>query len=193
VLNFLAYAFLATLVMVQPIIWFQHCLVRKARWYSKAIGLDWSHLRFGRHWLEAGGYACILMVALLAASRWLIFLGIEPSIKDPISRSLDYCGPWWGFVLSLVWGCLIAPPVEETIYRGFLFSSMLAAWGWKWGAVLSGVVFGLMHVYSASGCLTTIAMGIGLAWVYHRTGKLAMAMMTHALVNLIITVWWQVS
>jgi membrane protease YdiL (CAAX protease family) len=76
-----------------------------------------------------------------------------------------------------------APFMEELIFRGFLFNA-LRRYAPVWvAAVVSGVLFGLSHG-SSSAWIPLAASGIVLAYVYHRSGSLTAAMISHAVFNL---------
>jgi membrane protease YdiL (CAAX protease family) len=81
-----------------------------------------------------------------------------------------------------------APFVEEFIFRGFLFNA-LVRYAPVWvAAVVSGALFGYVHIInqsSASAFLPLAASGVVLAYVYQRSGSLTAAIMTHGLFNLI--------
>lgn len=79
---------------------------------------------------------------------------------------------------------IVAPFMEEFVYRGFLFNA-LARYAPVWlAAIVSGVLFGLSHG-SSSAFLPLAASGVVLAYVYQRSGSLTASMLTHALFNLI--------
>ena len=81
---------------------------------------------------------------------------------------------------------LIAPFAEETFFRGFLFPALigrLRVWG---AALVTGLLFGLVHVTSMDTLGLVIpfgAIGIALAWLYYRTGSLWVSIGTHLLIN----------
>ncbi len=77
-----------------------------------------------------------------------------------------------------------APFVEEFVYRGFLFNALLRYLPVWAAALISGALFGLSHG-SPSAALPLAGSGVVLAYVYHRTGSLTAAMVTHATFNLI--------
>jgi membrane protease YdiL (CAAX protease family) len=81
-----------------------------------------------------------------------------------------------------------APFVEEFIFRGFLFNAF-SRYAPVWvAAVLSGAIFGYVHIINQSSnaaFLPLAASGIVLAYVYQRSGSLTAAMIAHGLFNLI--------
>jgi membrane protease YdiL (CAAX protease family) len=77
-----------------------------------------------------------------------------------------------------------APFVEELVFRGFLFNALLRYLPVWAAAIVSGALFGLSHG-SPSAALPLAGSGVVLAYVYHRTGSLTAAMITHATFNLL--------
>ena len=80
-------------------------------------------------------------------------------------------------------GVLVAPLVEETIFRGFLYP-VIARWlGVVAGVLITGTLFGLMHAAQLWGGWGQIALlilvGIVLTWVRARTGTVAASYFVH--------------
>lgn len=86
-------------------------------------------------------------------------------------------------ILFGVLGVLVAPIVEETIFRGFLYP-VIARWlGVAAGVAITGTLFGLMHAAQLWGGWGQIALlimvGIVLTWVRARTGTVAASYFVH--------------
>src|SRR4051812_7089009 len=71
------------------------------------------------------------------------------------------------FDLSLIALVLIPPVVEETLFRGFIFSALSMRIGVLGGAVLSLFIFGLTHG-QANVFIYTFILGIFLCFMYVR-------------------------
>ena len=86
-------------------------------------------------------------------------------------------------VLFAVLGVLVAPLVEETIFRGFLYPVIARHVGVIAGVVITGVLFGLMHAAQLWGAWGQIAVltfvGIVLTWVRARTGTVSASYFVH--------------
>ncbi len=86
-------------------------------------------------------------------------------------------------VLFGMMGVLIAPLVEETIFRGFLYPVIARRWGVATGVAITGTLFGLMHAAQLWGGWGQIALlifvGIVLTWVRARTGTVAASYFVH--------------
>jgi membrane protease YdiL (CAAX protease family) len=86
-------------------------------------------------------------------------------------------------ILFGVLGVLVAPLVEETIFRGFLYP-VIARWlGVAGGVLVTGTLFGLMHAAQLWGGWGQIALlilvGVALTWVRARTGTVAASYFVH--------------
>lgn len=93
--------------------------------------------------------------------------------------------------LSIAAAVLLAPVVEELVFRGVLFQA-LRSWLGVWpGIVVSAALFALAHVelYVLTGDPSIVALGAltmlagWFAWVFHRLGTLTVPMIAHAVFN----------
>ena len=86
-------------------------------------------------------------------------------------------------VLFGVLGVLVAPLVEETIFRGFLYPVIARRLGVAAGIAITGTLFGLMHAAQLWGGWGQIALlilvGVVLTWVRARTGTVAASYFVH--------------
>jgi membrane protease YdiL (CAAX protease family) len=82
-----------------------------------------------------------------------------------------------------VLGVLVAPIVEETIFRGFLYPVIARRLGIVAGVAITGTLFGLMHAAQLWGGWGQIALlilvGVVLTWVRARTGTVAASYFVH--------------
>jgi membrane protease YdiL (CAAX protease family) len=99
-------------------------------------------------------------------------LPIEEMLKAPVS-----------ILLYSTMGVLVAPLVEETIFRGFLYPLIARQLGTIAGIAITGTLFGLMHAAQLWGGWGQIALlifvGIVLTWVRARTGTVAASFFVH--------------
>ena len=86
-------------------------------------------------------------------------------------------------MLFAVLGVLVAPLVEETIFRGFLYPVIARRLGISAGVVITGTLFGLTHAAQLWGGWGQIALlilvGVVLTWVRARTGTVAASYFVH--------------
>jgi len=88
------------------------------------------------------------------------------------------------FIISAVF---IAPVAEEIIFRGIITRDLLNYHSEKGAIVISGLLFGLIHVNPVQVLPATFA-GFFLAWLYIRTNNLGICILLH-FVNNAMAVW----
>jgi hypothetical protein len=84
-------------------------------------------------------------------------------------------------VAIAVLAIVVAPLVEETLFRGFLFPLLRARLGRAGGIALTSLLFALLH--PPVDWLAILVLGAALALAYEITGSLAAPIAAHALNN----------
>ena len=86
-------------------------------------------------------------------------------------------------MLFAVMGVFVAPLVEETIFRGFLYPVIARRLGITMGVLLTGTLFGLLHAAQLWGgwgqIVLLILVGVVLTWVRARTGTVKASYYVH--------------
>jgi membrane protease YdiL (CAAX protease family) len=97
-----------------------------------------------------------------------------------------------GTILSVVFVCIVAPIVEEFVFRGLLFRSIRDRYGAVLGVILSGVAFGLIHIGIDADLEQNLLLqvplalvGMGFAIVYEMRGNLLAPIAAHVTFNVI--------
>ncbi len=125
-----------------------------------------------------------LFVAFLIFS--VIWAGIlDESTKEKILEQLGANEGTSLLLLSAALTCVIAPICEEFLFRGFIFTA-LRNWKGMWpAAIITGLLFGGVHVGSAPVVdLVPLAfLGFGLCLLYRITGSLYPCIAAHSLNN----------
>jgi membrane protease YdiL (CAAX protease family) len=127
-----------------------------------------------------------LPLALLGGALavvWLYFavlaaLGVEPggNIPEEAFDSVPLV------VLVGVLSLAVAPFMEETFFRGFLFGGLRGRWGVFWAALGTGFLFSLAHIDPLL-FIPFTAVGMLFAWGYVYSGSLLASMIAHLLFN----------
>ncbi|MEC4672523.1 MAG: CPBP family intramembrane glutamic endopeptidase, partial [Nitrospirota bacterium] len=78
---------------------------------------------------------------------------------------------------------ILAPVLEELVFRGVLFASLRRRFSANISIILSAIPFALAHGYGTLGSLTIFWSGILWAWAYEKTGSLVPGILAHALNN----------
>lgn len=86
-------------------------------------------------------------------------------------------------VINILLLGLVAPLCEEVFYRAGVTQLLLRTFPNKLAAiVLSALIFSLMH-FEFNGFLLRFLMGLGLAWVFFKTGTIWAGLILHAAYN----------
>jgi uncharacterized protein len=137
----------------------------------------------GVGWVSATGMIVFLLVAFLVLSvAWTeLFNPGKEKLLDQLGTN-DSAAL---LLLSAGLTCVVAPICEELLFRGYVFTA-LRSWHGAWlAAVITGVVFGLVHAGSAPALdLVPLAgLGFGLCLLYWYTGSLYPCIVAHSLNN----------
>ena len=144
--------------------------------------------------LKYGVLACLawIPVHLSIALLWgglLQALGHEMVPQQAVSLFLNALQNDQSLLkfLIMVNVVVMAPWVEELLFRGLLFRWLLGYRSVLASAILSGVFFGVIH--DALTSIVPIAfLGVALAWLYHRTGSLLTSIVFHTVFNAIMMI-----
>lgn len=104
---------------------------------------------------------------------------IEQILHTETEISNNFNRPY--FIIGVV---IIAPILEEIVFRGILLNGLLARYSPKYAIILSAVIFGLIHgkplqIWGA------FIMGLILGWIYFKTQSIGTTILLHSFLNLI--------
>lgn len=123
------------------------------------------------------------MIVAIASAR------VQPPENAPIQELFKNRNTAMLFMAMAV---LIAPLVEETIFRGYLYPLFARTFGMAPGIIITGVLFGAMHGTQLgwSGSLVAILVFVGVVFTYvrARTGTVLASYMLHLGYNSLIAV-----
>ena len=131
------------------------------------------------------GLAIIPPVVLLSMVMTTVTetLGYEPQLQEVFDWLGDDSLAPSTRIFMMVAAVVIAPVVEETLFRGILFPSVLKARPFFFAALLSGFYFALVHFHAPS-FLPLLALSIAFSAGYAATGSILTPIAMHALFNL---------
>jgi len=160
-------------------------------WTIKTIR-HWKWADFG--WISVPLIKIIPKILGVYALTWIInicyalFLyqhGFTPPDTDVYAKLLGQV-TWYTLLLNLALAGILAPLVEETLFRGIIFGSLQAYFG-KWtSAVLSASIFSALH-FQAYGFFPRFMLGMVLVYLYDKYKSLYPAIALHALNNIVAT------
>jgi len=162
-------------------------------WFMRARGADRRMLgvtairgRFLAIGLGLGLVGLVATVLVTAALQSIL------DVEDPAQQSLvDVAGEGsLTTVLVLVAAVLVAPVLEELVFRAVLLPPLVARLGAPLGIVVNGVAFALIHLElvfagrpGLAGLAALAVLGTMLAWSMHRWRSLVVPIATHAAFN----------
>jgi uncharacterized protein len=140
-------------------------------------------LRRTRFWPAVGWAALGLFAFYLFAIVYTA--AVNPDVKQKVTQELGADQGTAGLIAAGLVVIVVAPLAEEFFFRGFFFTALR---GWKglWpAAILTGLVFGAIHLGSAEAVflLPLAFFGFALCLLYHRTGSLYPCMALHCMNN----------
>ncbi|ODA40390.1 type II CAAX endopeptidase family protein [Desulfosporosinus sp. BG] len=152
----------------------------------------WEWADFG--WQAVSLRTILSKVLVLYAITWAINIcyalvllkyGLNPPSTDVYSKLLGQ-STWYTLILNLILAGVLAPLVEETLFRGIVFGGLQAHFG-KWtAAVISAVIFSGLHL-QAYGFFPRFILGIALVYLYNKYRSLYPSVALHALNNIVAT------
>jgi len=139
--------------------------------------------RPGAGWWPAARLIVLLLIAFVVLS--VIWSELVHPGKE---KTLEQLGSNEGaalLVLSAGLTCVVAPICEEFLFRGYIFTALRNWRGTLPAAVITGLLFGGVHVESAPvlDLVPLAALGFGLCLLYRYTGSLYPCMIAHSLNN----------
>ena len=171
------------LVNILVLLWFYFFAWRKKfrllKWsnFDMAIKTHWKEIL----WLVVINILLSLGIVFLLAA--LIFYVSPNFYNDLMSNSqlgsgLDF------LIFSPIAAVMIAPIVEELIFRGVIFKRLEKKWNFWFGVIISSVCFGLIHLELA--IVGAIIFGLSMCFLYAKTKVIEVPIIAHIGHNLII-------
>jgi membrane protease YdiL (CAAX protease family) len=135
-------------------------------------------------WSRAARLVVALLVGfILFSAIWDASLGV--SGKEKVLEQLGTHESAVLLLLSALLTTVAAPIGEEFLFRGFIFKTLMG-WRGPWpAAVITGLLFGAVHLGSAPvvDLVPLAAFGFGLCLLYWRTNSLYPCIVAHSLNN----------
>lgn len=128
---------------------------------------------------------------LLPAMQYLVgllnakvdeFLPAPPWFWELFERIFENRFGFWGAAFKVV---ILAPVIEETLFRGIIMHGLMRNYKSWYAILLSGLMFSIFHLNPWQ-MTYTFFLGLLLGWVMVKTRSLPFAILVHALNNLIV-------
>lgn len=152
-----------------------------------ALMMLWHLFHFGyikwtsAYWTKKNVPILLLCIPFIYTLSWLSNMASEvidlPNLLE--DSFIDMSQSVWG-ILSIA---IVAPVLEECLFRGAIEGHLLKLWGRPWLAILvSAFVFGLVHMNPAQSAFAFV-IGLVLGWLYWRSGSVIPSIIGHILNN----------
>lgn len=144
------------------------------------------HLRFYRPAAPTGLMDTVVFIALIITVCRVVFPGVLAYLLSYIGAAPASSGshsdePLWQMIL---FGVILAPALEELLFRKDLFSLFVKRISMRWTIGLTALIFAAIHGYSLEGFLSCLMAGVLFAILMARTGSLTACVVAHSLCNL---------
>jgi len=145
--------------------------------------------------LALGSRRALALGLLAGAALVLVYFPVvtgllfppEPD-RTPGPVSQMALSPGWQRWLWTSMALLVAPPVEELLFRGALQAGFARSWGWRPAALVTTALFVSLHYSEFRTYLPAAGALVGLSmltlWLRRRSGALGPAVAAHAGYNL---------
>jgi membrane protease YdiL (CAAX protease family) len=123
-----------------------------------------------------------------ATGLWIWSHGGEPALAralgsgDTAATQLSNALSIRGIATSLLLGGIVAPVIEELVFRGLLYPAWAAQWGWIRSALATSALFAVLHPNMYSQFMGSILY----ICVFRRTGSLRASIVVHSAFNVLL-------
>lgn len=162
---------LLELLFLVPVWWF---VVHRHHAPLKTLGFA----KFKLWLLPAGlGFLLAYFVFIGFYATFLARFGLQVR-SDPSPLVKQLSTPWPLFFSIAV----VAPVVEETFFRGFLFNGLRSRYDWRWAAVISAAVFAGAHL-ELTFFIPAFLLGFAFAFLYQESNSVWPGIIGHSIIN----------
>lgn len=159
--------------------------------YELRLALSSEPMGRGRAFCKALVFLLALMpIRYVVEVSWMALLNFLQSRGLPITldtqdvvNELSSTRPLGAFVLLVIMACILAPIVEELVFRAGLYRFLKGRIGKEAGIFVSAALFAMLH-FNLLSFPTLMILGIALCLAYEGTGNLKVPIFMHALFNL---------
>ena len=102
-------------------------------------------------------------------------------INSP-SSNLSLPNEWWNLIISLLSMIVLAPIMEELIFRGIILNSISKSINIRWAIIISSLLFGIVHI-SPVYIIVIGLSAIMTAWIVIKTNSILSGIIIHFINN----------
>lgn len=170
-------AFLFQFSVTILLVWLFTVVINRASWRDLGFRLvpAADFLTYG----FMGGAGVLGLVMILSALIYKLQPQLQPQDFELMLRSVINTR---GFLVMLLLGAVLAPFYEEILFRGMLYPAVRRYLGPTGGALVAGLIFGLVHW----DFWRTIPLAVGgfvFCYIYEKTDSILVTMVAHGTWN----------
>jgi len=124
----------------------------------------------------------VLVSFNIAAHLGMEWWGLEPRIQD-VTRVISTTAGWPEKIYFLILAVVMAPVVEEMIFRGMLLPALSQLLGIRAALVATAALFALVHGFYMPACFVFFILSLSFSLAYIYRGSLLVPVVMHALFN----------
>lgn len=152
--------------------------------WGLACVINWKKGNVVNYSLRFSGKSLLVMLSLVGV---VVFqLGINPVLGSGIRQLLCIqnlsINPFLDSPFTLFAMILLAPVLEELIFRGTILKGFLTHYSAPKAIVFSSILFGLVHALPAA-ILGALILGLFFGWVYYKTRSVGATILLHIAAN----------
>ncbi len=158
-------------------------LIPRVRPLTRSLGLLWENGTI-LLWTAAGIVLCGVSDFFIGqGSRFVDELDVSDFLTADL---LDVA--WPSLVVQLFLFSVLAPLVEELLFRGLIYPTLRRKIGIAAAMIATSLVFAVVHFYSPLGFVDVFIAGLLFTVLYERSGSLYPSIFVHGIYNLWATV-----
>ncbi|MDK2820736.1 MAG: protease family protein [Clostridia bacterium] len=148
----------------------------------EVLGFSFNDLERVVNWGVGGGLFLFTSVILIGG---IIQSFLPDPAPQPFTDLIVKAKHPKDLIIPFLIGVVIAPLTEEVYFRGFLFPALKKRFGLLVGITGSSIFFSLLH-FDLLRFIPLAIGGIGLAYLYNKTGNILTSIIAHATWNSIM-------
>ena len=144
---------------------------------------------YGRQKAEPGRFALQVVLTAVVAGAFGValnnFIAMTPLVEVSVGFQNANANFFAGRIgIEILASCVVVPIAEELLFRGIVLKRTTEMLDAKMGIVCSAVLFGAIH-FNLVQFIYAVILGALLAVIVIKTGKVSLAVIGHAMANLI--------
>ncbi len=153
-------------------------LMIAARGNRASLGLTFQMKPSYYYWVKVA-FICAVVVTALCISASIGTRMMAGSVANQTHQS-------GRVVLAVIRSCVLAPIVEEVLYRVVFCTALVGLIGSRWTILLTGLIFAALHFAYGKPAPDNLFAGFFLAWVFLKSGSALVPVLLHSLGNVIV-------